>query len=227
MILHPFYDITLLLSVRPISLSVLSSLPQISSNIFTITTLTPISFTTFSPPFSIFPLPPYPFNVFLPFSLLALTFLNLLLLFASLLLRSKSTQHFYPRLRIRYCVYVLNQIRQETLDQLRLAEISGLLNTDCRPSQPAWIGYVVSVSHSMLLPMPCLFGSIQRGYTALCTRSHIRPMHIGEPIYIYIPRGEPLVTTSNYVQSDHSAISKMDMLRLRKYSVHRRGTKAL
>lgn len=67
---------------------------------------------------------------------------------------------------IRYCIYVLKQIRQETLDQLRLAEISGLLNSDCRPSQPAWIGYVVSVSHSMLLPMPCLFGSIQHGYTA-------------------------------------------------------------
>lgn len=181
MILHPFYDITLLLSLRPISLSVLSSLPQISSNIFTTTTLTPISLTTFSPPFSIFPLPPYPFNVFLPFSLLALTFL--LLLFVSLLLRSKSTQHFYPRLRICYCVYVLNQIRQETLDQLRLAEISGLLNTDCRPSQPAWIGYVVSVSHSMLLPMPCLFGSIQRGYTALCTRSHIRPYAHRRTIY--------------------------------------------
>lgn len=164
---------------------------------------------------AIFLLPPYTFNFF---SLFPSRFW-----FSFLLLRSKSIQHFYLRLRIRYCVYVLNQIRQETLDQLRLAEISGLLNSDCRPSQPAWIGYVVSVSHSMLLPMSCLFGSIQHGYTA----------YVYGAIYDrctyrrYIPQGEPLVTTSNYVQSDHSAISKMDMLRLRKYSAHRRGTKAL
>lgn len=150
---------------------------------------------TFSrPPLSpLFPsrlsLHPFPFSPYLlipsmffslsPFSLLLFYFYSLFRFCFVLNL----PQHFYPRLRIRYCVYVLNQIRQETLDQLRLAEISGLLNTDCRPSQPAWIGYVVSVSHSMLLPMPCLFGSIQRGYTALCTRSHIRPYAHRRTIY--------------------------------------------
>lgn len=69
---------------------------------------------------------------------------------------------YIPTFRSRYCVYVRQCIRPRDISTAKTArDKRALLNSDCRPSQPTWMGYVASVLHSMLLPMPGALGSTQ------------------------------------------------------------------